>query len=245
MRLLEMSGYGRSMLKAVAFVAVLLMGSCVHEPFGNQGFEDEGGPGNPSGTPAIPGCVSNGDICFESSVLPIFLSSCAKSGCHNAQSREEGIVLDSYANIMKKGIVPGNARESELYKVLFQTGEDRMPPDGALSQAQKDSIAAWINQGAKNTTNCNCACDTARYTYAAVIQPILTNNCVGCHKPGALSVGIDLSTYTSVKTQVANGKLWGSVSHATGYSPMPQGGKLSDCQISQISKWIDAGAPNN
>jgi mono/diheme cytochrome c family protein len=53
-------------------------------------------------------------------------------------------------------------------------------------------------------------------------------------------------SYTAVKTQVTNGKLLGSVKHAAGYSPMPQGGnKLSDCQITQITNWINAAAPNN
>lgn len=241
-----MGGMLSNAVKVTALAVMMSMVSCVHEPFANGGEDDdEGSSGNPSGTPAIPGCADNGDVCFESSILPIFLSSCARSNCHDAVSRREGFVLDSYTNIMKKGIVPGNARDSKLYEVLFETGEDQMPPDGPLSKAQKDAIAAWINEGAKNTTNCNCACDTAAFTYAAVIQTTLANNCIGCHKPSALSGGIDLSSYSAVKAQVTNGKLWGSITHAAGYSPMPQGGKLSDCQISQISKWIDAGALNN
>jgi hypothetical protein len=38
----------------------------------------------------------------------------------------------------------------------------------------------------------------------------------------------------------------GSVTHADGYVPMPQGGsKLSACEIDMIRIWIDASAPNN
>lgn len=215
-----------------------LLGSCIHEPFINP--EDLNG-----GEPFTPGCVYSGEVCFESSVLPIFQSSCAMKGCHNSTSHKEGFVLDSYANIVRKGITPGSASQSKLYKVLFETGEDRMPPDGSLTQAQKDSIKAWINQGAKNTTNCNCTCDDTQFTYAAIIQPIVATHCVGCHKPGSLGGNIDLSSYAKVKTQVSNGKLLGSVTHASGYVAMPQGGKLEDCQITQIQKWIDAGALNN
>ena len=40
--------------------------------------------------------------------------------------------MDSYSSIVKKGISPGDADESKLYKVLFETGEDRMPPDGGV-----------------------------------------------------------------------------------------------------------------
>jgi len=114
-----------------------------------------------------------------------------------------------------------------------------------LSQSQKDSIAAWINQGAKNTTNCNCSCDPTKFTYAAIIQPIITNQCVGCHKPGSLGGNIDLSTYSQVMVQVNNGKLLGSITHAIGFAAMPKGSKLSDCQITQIKDWISAGALNN
>lgn len=223
---------------AIGLILVGILGgvSCVHEPMIY--------PEDPGDT-TEPGCVEDGLVCFESSVLPIFLSSCARDGCHDSQSHEEGYVLDSYNNIMKKGIRPGSASESEIYKVLFESGEDRMPPDAPLTQAQKDSIKVWINQGAKNTVDCNCFCDTTTYTFNTVINPILLNSCVGCHKPGSLGGNIDLSTYAKVKIQADNGKLLGSVTHTAGYSPMPQGGKLPDCEITQIKKWIEAGAPDN
>jgi Cytochrome C oxidase, cbb3-type, subunit III/Planctomycete cytochrome C len=225
-------------LSGIVFALILIVGSCMHEPFIDPTSLN-------NGEISTPGCTTSGDVCFESSVLPIFISSCARSGCHDAITREEGFVLDSYNNIVKKGIKPGNANESKLYSVLFETGDDQMPPDAPLSKAQKDSIAAWINQGAKNTVNCNCACDPTTFTYAAIVQPIITNQCVGCHKPGSLGGGIDLSTYSLVKVQVNNGKLLGSITHAIGFSAMPKGSKLSDCQITQIKNWIDAGAPNN
>ncbi len=226
------------LLSGIISLLVVVVGSCIHDPFIDPTSLN-------NGEPSTPGCTTAGTVCFESSVLPIFISSCARSGCHDAITKEEGFVLDNYNNIIRKGIVPGDANESKLYKVLFESGDDRMPPDAPLSQAQKDSIAAWINQGAKNTVNCNCACDPTKFTYAAIVQPIIANQCVGCHKPGSLSGNIDLSTYSLVTVQVNNGKLLGSISHSVGYSPMPQGTKLSDCQISQIKSWIDAGALNN
>lgn len=223
---------------AIGLVLLVGMGieSCIHEP---MVYPEE--PGDNT----VPGCVDNGLVCFESSVLPIFLSSCAREGCHDSQTHEEGYMLDTYNNIIKKGIRPGNASESEIYKVLVENGDDRMPPDAPLSQAQKDSIKVWINQGAKNTTECNCFCDTTAYTFNAIINPILLNSCVGCHKPGSLEGNIDLSTYYKVKIQADNGKLLGSVSHAVGYSSMPRGGKLPDCEITQIKKWLEAGALDN
>ena len=217
---------------------LLILDSCIHEPFINP--NDLNG-----GEPSTPGCVSDGNVCFESSVLPIFATSCAISGCHDAASSQGDFVLNSYTTIVRRGITPGNATSSKLYKVLFASGEDRMPPNGSLTQAQKDSIKIWINQGGKNTTNCNCHCDDKQFNYAAIIQPIISTHCVGCHKPGSLGGNIDLSTYVKAKAQADNGKLLGSVTQATGFAAMPKGGKLEDCQISQIQKWIAAGALNN
>jgi len=233
------------LLKGGMLLLLFCVDACVHEPFIDPSVVDA-----PTTTPTTnqgggTDCLSNGKVCFESSILPIFLSSCAKSGCHDAGSRREGYVLNSYSNIVRNGISPGNAQQSKLYTVLFASGESRMPPDGPLTQAQKDSIKAWINQGAKNTVNCNCTCDPTQFGYAAIVAPILANSCVGCHKPGALSGNIDLSTYAAVKIQANNGKLLGSVQHASGFVAMPQGGKLQDCQITQIASWIDAGIPNN
>ena len=230
-------GGRRSRVIQVLFALLLVTGSCIHEPSID--------PALTGGEPPVPGCISDGNVCFESSVLPIFVSSCAIAGCHDAITQEEEFVLNSYANIVREGIVPGNARESKLYKVLFATGEDQMPPNAPLSKAQKDSIAAWINQGAKNTTDCNCFCDPAKFTYAETIQPLLTNNCVGCHKTSSAGGGVDLSSYALVKTQADNGMLMGTITHASGYLPMPQGGKLSDCEIGQIENWINGGAQNN
>ncbi len=184
-------------------------------------------------------------VCFEGDVLPIFQSSCAKSGCHDAAAHKAGYVLDSYKNIMKgEGIVPGNAGRSEIYTVI-KNGE--MPPKGnpKLTSNQITSIRRWINQGANNTKNCT-TCDTSLYTYSGAVSVILADNCVGCHTGVNGGGGIDLSTYASVQMVALNGHLVGTITHASGYSAMPQGAAmLSDCNITQIEKWVAAGAPNN
>lgn len=90
-------------------------------------------------------------------------------------------------------------------------------------------------------------CDTSNTTYAATVLPILQNyGCIGCHTGVSASGGIRLDTYTNVKTQADNGRLYGSISHSGGYSPMPQGAnKMLTCDISRIKAWIDGGSPNN
>jgi cytochrome c5 len=89
-------------------------------------------------------------------------------------------------------------------------------------------------------------CDTANMKYAANVQPILSTSCYGCHANGSASGGVSLGSYTSVKAQVDNGNLIGTITHASGYPAMPQGGsKLSDCNINVIKAWIARGAQNN
>jgi uncharacterized membrane protein len=222
---------------AVLTVTVFVINSCKHEV-----------PVLTVDTTPIPGPVANNGVCFESEILPLFQSNCAKSGCHDAATHTEGLILDSYANIIRKDIIPGKADNSKLYRVLFETGKDKMPPapNADLTAAQKALIGKWINEGAKNTTNCNNTCDSNQFKYGANISIIINSYCTGCHSGTAASGNIDLSTYNTVKIQAANGRLVGAVTHAAGYSAMPKNAnKLSDCQITQIKKWVAAGALNN
>ena len=222
---------------AALIITVFVINSCKHEV-----------PVLTVDTTPIPGPVANNGVCFESEILPLFQSNCAKSGCHDAATHTEDLILDSYANIMRKDIIPGKADNSKLYRVLFETGKDKMPPapNADLTAAQKAMIGKWINEGAKNTVNCNNTCDSNQFKYGANISIIINSYCTGCHSGTAASGNIDLSTYNTVKIQAANGRLVGAVTHAAGYSAMPKNAnKLSDCQITQIKKWVAAGALNN
>ncbi|HAY89569.1 MAG TPA: hypothetical protein DCY51_09025, partial [Bacteroidetes bacterium] len=116
------------------------------------------------------------------------------------------------------------------------------PPNAKLSSDQIALISKWIQQGAKNN-KCN-ECDTTNVSYSVQVTSIM-NNCVSCHNASSPSGNIRLDNYTNVKTQVDNGKLIGSIEHKAGFSPMPQGGKLSDCNIAIINKWLTEGALNN
>lgn len=90
-------------------------------------------------------------------------------------------------------------------------------------------------------------CDTtATVSYSQKVVPILQSACYSCHTVSNPSGGIAMATYATDKAIALNGKLYGSINHASGYSPMPKGGsKLTVCQIATIKKWIDAGSLNN
>lgn len=226
---------------AVVFsIFMLLAGfwACTHEPLD---------PNSPVVPPTSSSNCSADSVYFTNEVMPIIASNCTMSGCHDAITQAEDVNLTNYTQIMKY-VKAGNASGSKLYKVMIDSDpNDRMPPlpASSLSTTQLAKIQKWINQGAKNNA-CTGGCDTTAFTYTAVIKPMMETKCVGCHKPGNLGGNIDLSTYAATKVVALNGKLSGSISQQPGYSPMPQNGaKLRDCEITQVSKWINAGSLNN
>ncbi len=89
-------------------------------------------------------------------------------------------------------------------------------------------------------------CNTANMKFSAEIAPILQANCVSCHNTAGASAGINTETYSGVKVIADNGLLIGTITHASGFSPMPQGKpKLPECDINKIRAWIAQGTTNN
>ena len=89
----------------------------------------------------------------------------------------------------------------------------------------------------------NSACDSANPTYTNNIAPLINQNCIGCHGSSGASAGVSLTTYDLVKAQALKGSLSGTMKKTSPYSLMPPGGKLSDCKIGQVDKWIRNGMP--
>jgi mono/diheme cytochrome c family protein len=107
---------------------------------------------------------------FNKDIQPIFKQSCIK--CHSLDNPRHkaaaGFRLDNRADALKGGdnahdkdIIPGNAKDSVMYKLLFDNvsieGEDidKMPKKKkgeewkSLPKEQIELIKAWIDQGAK------------------------------------------------------------------------------------------------
>ena len=98
--------------------------------------------------------------------------------------------------------------------------------------------------GAKNTTNCPTDCDSSQFKYSTTIKPLIDKYCIGCHAYPNASGSVELSSHAGVVAATAGGKLLNSLKATTNW--MPKGGnKLSDCQIKQFEKWINAGTPND
>lgn len=191
-------------------------------------------------------------VYFDLQILPILISNCALSGCHDEASAEDGVILVNYETVIATADVePFNLNDSEIYEVLVDDDEDeRMPPAPAakLNADQINLIAKWILQGGEDLT-CDPdieGCETTDVSFSATLQPVLNTQCVGCHGDAIANVGINLEHYEGVKAIADNGQLVGAINWATSFEAMPQGGaKLSQCVIDQVVSWINDGAPDN
>lgn len=233
----------------------LLLPACRHElgqiPFGPIDPTDTivippPPPPDPVDTSGVP--CSPDTVYFQNQILPLLVSNCAMSACHDVQSHQEGIILTNYTNIRQK-VVPFNASQSKIYKSIIDTDPgDRMPrpPAPAFTPEQKNLVKKWIEQGALNNV-CNESygqCDTMNITYTAYLQPLLASKCVGCHGVTNPGGGIKLTSYAEVKASAQSGKLYGSIAWLYGFKLMPQSGaQLSSCQISKVKAWVDSGMP--
>lgn len=187
-------------------------------------------------------------VYFVQDVLPLLVSSCAQTGCHNTASHEDGIILESYEVIMSHAdlVVPGEPGESELIEVLYETGDDLMPPppNAPLTAEQINTLTRWIEQGALNLS---CSeCDTTSVTFSGSILPLLSTSCAGCHSGASPDGGVDLTTFSNVVTAINANNLMPSIRQEAGASAMPPAGNaLNECQIHMFELWIADGMPNN
>lgn len=98
-------------------------------------------------------------VSFKADIQPIFQAHCA--ACHISQQLG-GLSLGSYQGLTKGGSIvpgsivkPGDAQGSILYKMVSPHGPwpggSRMPLGGPyLDSGTINTIASWINQGAKD-----------------------------------------------------------------------------------------------
>jgi hypothetical protein len=95
-------------------------------------------------------------------------------------------------------------------------------------------------------------CDTAgTISFSQQVNPIITTFCgstggsaSSCHGSSSAS-GIPLVSHLDVSNS-ASDNLMDAIRHINGASAMPKGGgKLDNCRIATIQKWIDEGKLNN
>jgi len=238
------------LISALLLATIPWITGCVHQPIIPDGYVPPPPPPTDTLTVLPDNPCDPDSVYFLNTIQPLINSNCAIPGCHDAGTAEDGVILDTYANIINTGDVrPGDPSDSELFEVLVETDPDKlMPPPGSgvgpLTPDQIMAIFTWIQQGALEN-GCD-DCDTTNFTFSTGVWPIINTSCTGCHSGSAPQGGIALTNYTEVAASAASGALLGSMSGAAGYVSMPYNApRLPDCSVDIIARWIDDGAPNN
>lgn len=254
-----------SLLVSLVIVAMIAIVSCEHEPFpapppGTNPVDTTTNPNdttqNPNDTTQNPNDTTKpGKPCdpdtiyFERDILPILSSNCAYSGCHDANTASDDVILDSYINVMtsKADVRPGDPDGSDLYEVITETDPGKRmppPPNSPLTNAQIQKIRKWILQGAQDLS-CD-ECDTSSVSFQNDIFPIFETSCQNCHGGSTPSANRSMENYSEIRDAVENSEVLPRINHVSGYPPMPPSGiKLDECKINKIEAWAMAGYPNN
>jgi hypothetical protein len=239
-----MQQYTLSALCAALWLLISLS-ACKHEPLAGPNGAD------PNDPPTVGAVCSPDTAYFQNQVLPLLISNCTQSGCHNAQDRQDGVALDSYPNLLSTVDKVGSTDwgKNKLLKAILETDPDKRmprPPSAPLTAAQIDLLKKWVAQGALNNSCDEGAgkCDTTANRYSLFVKPLILAKCQGCHSGAAPQGNIRLDTYASVRAVALNGKLYGAVARTSNW--MPKGGaKLDNCSSAKLKAWIDSGAPEN
>ena len=125
-------------MKKIIFVSILaaiIFISC-SKSGGTDGGSGGGGGGGGSTTVD---CNTVTNKSFAANVAPIISSTCAIASCHAAGSSNGPGALLTYAQISSAGA---------LIKSAVSAG--RMPQNGTLTTAQKNTIICWVDSGTPN-----------------------------------------------------------------------------------------------
>lgn len=185
-------------------------------------------------------------VCFARDILPVLVSRCGSTGCHDAATQKEGYNFTGYSTTLS-AVRPGNPAGSKLFEAITDNNPgDRMPPAGLpqLTAAEIDSIGKWIGNGALNES-CLELCDTINpVTFSVVIWPVIQSTCTGCHSASSPSGNTPLTSYSNVSAVASNGILLKAL-NGDGVPKMPPSGSISVCKKRQFVIWVNNGFQNN
>jgi hypothetical protein len=99
--------------------------------------------------------VQAATISFATDLSSTFQGTCAQSGCHSGVTPTGGLNLESYSGLMAGGdhgavVTPGDADGSIIIQKLSPSPPfgARMPASGSVTQAWRNQLYIWIQQGA-------------------------------------------------------------------------------------------------
>ncbi len=114
------------------------------------------------------------DQLWASKVRPLLDLHCVK--CHGPLEQKGGLELDRPEAVLKGGdegpvVVPGDAAKSRLVRNLAPGADPHMPPKKQLADADRDTIAQWI-QALKNPAPATAAAPSAARHFDSVSAAI-------------------------------------------------------------------------
>lgn len=118
----------KKVMTGITGIVMIIVASC-----------SKGGNGNNGGVMESPVDCSGAAKSFTTDVNPIIQASCTNAGCHNSGSNNGPGPLLTYQQIF-------NARIS----IRSAVASGFMPQNSKLSDAQKNAILCWIDNGAAN-----------------------------------------------------------------------------------------------
>lgn len=172
--------------------------------------------------------------------------------CHSSTGRNMQPLLDEYSAVI-----------ANLKDIEADVGTDRMPlRRSPLTAAEKEALAQWIAAGAPETvagapqpkpepkpeptpeptptptpTPTPPPVGEAKLDYATVHARVIEPMCLRCHTQPKPRAGVSLDTYENVKKNLAG------VKEQIETGMMPPRDSLTAEQLSLLTNWINAGAP--
>ena len=94
------------------------------------------------------------NVSYQKNIQPLFNKNCI--GCHKPGATAPDLTsANSYLSLVtvvngEAFVIPSDAQNSILYKVMTGNGALVMPANGALSASKQALVEKWINDGALN-----------------------------------------------------------------------------------------------
>ena len=96
------------------------------------------------------------------------------------------------------------------------------------------------------TEDCTCEGTKIPITYSNTVAGILNTSCAvsGCHTDADLAGGFSLASYAQASGAAGFGRMLGAINQEEGFTAMPPNGtKLDQQDIDDITEWIENGTP--
>jgi WD40 repeat protein len=179
-------------------------------------------------------------ISYYKDIRPIFVQHC--QGCHQPAKAEGGLLMTSYAELLKKGdsdvpgIMPGKPDESIIFQMIVPSGgKPAKMPRGKdpLSDRDVKLVKRWITEGAKDDSPVSDVVIDAEHPPVYELPPVLT---ALAYSPDSKFLAV--SGYHEILLHNADGS--GIAARLVGLSE-----RIQSLAFSPDGKWLAAtgGAP--